>query len=97
MPESVYASMLRTRANVLAAVRAAPKYLDEKYAKNHSIAEGRDARGQSEEGLYSGALEISGRALFGAENEAGGSANAFPGRRAKNVNSVRSLRPPASP
>lgn len=56
VPEGAYASMLRTRAGVLAAVMASPKYLDEKYAKNRFIAEGRDVGGQSGEGLYSGAL-----------------------------------------
>lgn len=97
VPESVYASMLRTRANVFAAVRAAPKYLDEKYAKNQFIAEGRGVGGQSEEGLYSGALSRYQGGLYSVPKMKPAVQRMLSGRRANSVDSVCSLWPPASP
>jgi hypothetical protein len=56
VPANIYAAMLRDRAGILASIRATPKYLDEKYAKNRLIVDGPDFAGLSSGGLYSKAL-----------------------------------------
>lgn len=56
VPEGEYASILRARAGVLAAVRSNPKYGEDKYAKNRFIIDGPDVNGDSGAGLYANAL-----------------------------------------